>query len=138
MEILAARRASATKALARFQEALDRFSEEDSSSVDYHFFRDAVIQRFEFTFEIFWKFLGTYLSVEHGIVLESFGSRRVFRECLTQNILTIEERNQCMNMVGDRNRTSHTYEEELAENLVANLPQYAQLMRSVLDRTATG
>jgi nucleotidyltransferase substrate binding protein (TIGR01987 family) len=40
--------------------------------------RDAAIQRFEYSFEIFWKFLKEYLKFEDGIICAS--PKSCFRE----------------------------------------------------------
>ena len=44
------------KSPAKMKEAVERAEREKNFS-DYPFFRDSAIQRFEFTFEIAWKFV---------------------------------------------------------------------------------
>ncbi len=48
--------------------------------------RDAAIQRFEYSFEIFWKFLKEYLSAREGIVCNS--PKSCFREAFKVELLT--------------------------------------------------
>ncbi|MCZ6902205.1 MAG: HI0074 family nucleotidyltransferase substrate-binding subunit [Rickettsia endosymbiont of Ixodes persulcatus] len=69
---------------------------------------DATIQRFEFTFELAWKFLKEYF-VEKGIVLNY--PKEVLKEAFTAGIII------WIYMLADRNMTSHTYDEKLADEI---------------------
>jgi hypothetical protein len=72
MEKLAHKTQSAEKALAALNEVLDF----GSNAV----FRDAAIQRFEFTVEAVWKALKLYLQDQEGVMANS--PKAVFREAL--------------------------------------------------------
>ncbi len=91
--------------------------------------RDAAIQRFEYSFEIFWKFLREYLRVREGIVCNS--PKSCFREAFTVKLLTEEETIKALEMTDDRNLTSHTYREEVAEEIYARIEDYHKLMNKV-------
>ncbi len=91
--------------------------------------RDAAIQRFEYSFEIFWKFLREYLRVREGIVCNS--PKSCLREAFTVKLLTEEETIKALEMTDDRNLTSHTYREELAEEIYAKIEDYHKLMDRV-------
>jgi nucleotidyltransferase substrate binding protein (TIGR01987 family) len=92
--------------------------------------RDAAIQRFEYTFEAFWKALQTYLREVEG--LEGGSPKGVFRLARGAGLLLDEEAR--LAMVDDRNLTVHTYNEALAQAIFRRLPHYTRLMESVLGR----
>lgn len=91
--------------------------------------RDATIQRFEYTFEIFWKFLKEYLRVKEGIICNS--PKSCFREAFNVKLLTEEETITALEMTDDRNRTAHTYHEEVAEEIYRKIKNYYKLMGNV-------
>lgn len=59
------------------------------------------------------------------------GSRDIIREAFTQGL--IEEGEGWMNMLADRNRTSHTYNEETAEAILANISQQRRVLLKALE-----
>ena len=69
--------------------------------------RDATIQRFEYSFEIFWKFVKEYLRVKEGIICNS--PKSCFREAFNVKLLTEEETVTALEMTDDRNLTSNTF-----------------------------
>lgn len=68
--------------------------------------RDATIQRFEYTFEIFWKLVKEYLYTHEGIRCNS--PKSCFREASSVGALSEEQTITCLEMTDDRNLTSHT------------------------------
>jgi nucleotidyltransferase substrate binding protein (TIGR01987 family) len=92
--------------------------------------RDAAIQRFEYTFEALWKAAQSYLQVREG--LESGSPKSVVRNCLQVGVLTDAQARLALAMVDDRNLTVHTYNEELARRIFAQLDGYAELMKGWL------
>ncbi len=91
--------------------------------------RDAAIQRFEYSFEIFWKFIKEYLRVKEGIVCNS--PKSCFREAFRMKLQTEEETIKALQMADDRNLTSHTYREEVAEEIYRKIKDYYKLMDRV-------
>ncbi len=94
--------------------------------------RDAAIQRFEYTFEAFWKALQVYLREVEG--LEGAGPKGVIRLAREAGLLGEEEARLALGMVDDRNLTVHTYNEALARVIFSRLPDYARLMEKILGR----
>lgn len=74
--------------------------------------RDGVIQRFEFTFELLWKTLKLYLS-DQGIITNS--PKEVLKE--TYRYGMIENENLFLDMLEDRNQTSHIYSEDASKKI---------------------
>lgn len=96
---------------ALFVQALRRLEDACARPRD-EFIRDAVIQRFESTFELAWKTLKEALRRE-GI--EAASPRSVIREAVTLGWLTAPD--AWTQMLQMRNLTTHTYDEALAERV---------------------
>ena len=91
--------------------------------------RDAAIQRFEYTFEAFWKFLRDYLREYEGITCNS--PKSCFREAISAGLINEEQTMTCLEMTDDRNLTSHTYIEEVADQIFKKIRNYSKLMEDV-------
>ncbi len=91
--------------------------------------RDASIQRFEFTFELAWK---TTMRFARREGLECASPRQAWRAAL--QLGWIEDDAVWLDMLDDRNRTSHTYNEHTAESIYARLPTYHQALATLLMR----
>lgn len=96
--------------------------------------RDAAIQRFEFTFEAVWKYAKAYLVAYEGIVCRS--PKSCFREAFKVGLLDEEQTVTALEMVDDRNRTVHTYHEEVARVIWERLPAYRNVMKLLVERMA--
>jgi len=91
--------------------------------------RDASIQRFEYTFEVTWKLIKEYMKDVEGIVCNS--PKSCFREAFRIGIINNEETVLALQMTDDRNMTTHTYHEEVADEIYANLTGYYSLMYKI-------
>lgn len=96
------------KALNRLEEALKKDLSDDVIV-------DGTIQRFEFTFEQSWKVMKLYLEGQ-GILDEAVAPRSTIR-CAFKHKL-ISDGDIWIEMMLDRNRTSHMYDETTALNIV--------------------
>ena len=94
--------------------------------------RDAAIQRFEYTFEAFWKAIQAFLKEREG--LEAPSPKRAFRLAHEVGLMEEEEARLALRMTDDRNLTVHTYNEALAQAIFTRLGGYARLMGQVLGR----
>lgn len=94
--------------------------------------RDACLQRFEYTFEAVWKLLKVWLHDQQGIDVGS--PKACFRETLRVGLLTAEQVEQLLLMTDDRNLTSHTYVEAVAQTVFSRIPGHARLMRALLGK----
>lgn len=96
--------------------------------------RDALIQRFEFSYELIWKCAKDYLRVRDGI--DSASPRRVIRSCRELGLLDEQETKLALQMSDDRNLTVYTYDEEFAEVLAGRISGYAVFLQAWLERIA--
>jgi nucleotidyltransferase substrate binding protein (TIGR01987 family) len=89
--------------------------------------RDATIQRFEFTFEVVWKTLKLFLERQGH---ECGGPRPTLKKAFAEGlIVTPEEADVWLQMLEDRNLTSHAYDQALAERIYRNIARdYAPLL----------
>ncbi|GBE05092.1 MAG TPA: DUF86 domain-containing protein [Candidatus Moranbacteria bacterium] len=94
--------------------------------------RDAAIQRFEYTFEAFWKFIREYLRIKEGIICNA--PKSCFREVFTIAVIKEDETVKLLEMTDDRNMTSHTYKEKVAQIIYGKLKDYSNLMEDAIGR----
>lgn len=92
---------------------------------------DATIQRFEFSIELFWKLLQKILATKGE---ESVYPRDVLRAAYKGKLISDEQ--AWLAMTKDRNLTSHTYNEELADTIYHNIKQYFPIMQQTFDSLA--
>lgn len=94
--------------------------------------RDATIQRFEFTYELGWKALRTFLKESHGVICNS--PKQCFREGLALEIYSARQTETMLQMVDDRNQTTHTYDSNKAQSIFENIKQhYTGMLRIILE-----
>jgi len=123
------------RAVGRLQEGLSRY-EQDTSDTQI---RDGLIQRFEFTYEISHKMLKRFLEAtsanpaefdnmsfqdlirsgsERGLLLGDWSKWRKYREM--------------------RSKTSHTYDEGVAREVVEGIPAFLEEVTYLHDKLAGG
>jgi nucleotidyltransferase substrate binding protein (TIGR01987 family) len=89
--------------------------------------RDSAIQRFEFTFELLWKSLKAF-SADAGVRV--FSPKESLRSAFQLGV--IAEEPLWLQMLEDRNLTSHTYNLATAEAIYSHLRDYARLIHAAL------
>ncbi|MCT4594240.1 MAG: HI0074 family nucleotidyltransferase substrate-binding subunit [Anaeromicrobium sp.] len=90
---------------------------------------DATIQRFEFTYELSWKLMKGYL--EYNGNADINGPRKAIKESFKMGIL--KDGNSWLDIIQDRNRTSHTYDEESAVDIFENIKdRYVHVIKDYL------
>ncbi|WP_235356995.1 HI0074 family nucleotidyltransferase substrate-binding subunit [Bacillus alveayuensis] len=101
------------RALKKLQESVQRDASEDD------LIRHGVIKRFEFTYELAWKLMKVYL--EYNGNLQATSPRSAIREAFKEGL--IEQGDKWIQMLEDRSRTSHTYDEAIASAIYENIKQ---------------
>lgn len=115
----------ARQSLYNLGQAMDRLAEALAEPSANSLIVDGTIQRFEFVIELFWKTFKRFLAHE-GI------QTKTPRESLQQAYQTgwIDDETAWLEMLRDRNRTSHVYDEEMAnaiyERIQSNFPALRQ------------
>ncbi|MFV8282565.1 nucleotidyltransferase substrate binding protein [Christiangramia marina] len=80
---------------------------------EFDLFQEGLIQRFEYTFELAWKVMQDYLKYQ-GVDIEG-GPRSVIREAFSLKLF--QDGKVWMEMIKSRNSTTHTYNEETANEI---------------------
>jgi nucleotidyltransferase substrate binding protein (TIGR01987 family) len=120
------------KAIKTLNKSLTKLKEDRFD--DYEELRDSIIQRFEYSVDTFWKYLNEYLKEKEGIKIAAPRPKSVFRECLEIGLISKEEYSFGVDIIDDRNETSHGYNEELAEEIAHNIPHHYEVMNKILER----
>lgn len=112
-----------------FEKALNRLKEALAAEKN-DLIRDAAIQRFEFTLDLAWKTLKTYLEDYQGVRCVSP------KECLREGFQNgvIENDPFWLELVDLRNETVHTYREEVAEQVYGSLPRAVSYFEILLKK----
>lgn len=92
------------------EETLD---ENDLNDVLDEMIKEGLIQRFEYTHELAWNVMKDYAKYQGNF--EVGGSRDATREAFQLNL--VSDGKIWMDMIGSRNKTSHTYDEDIADEI---------------------
>jgi nucleotidyltransferase substrate binding protein (TIGR01987 family) len=110
------------RAYSRLKEALERVQDE----LD----RDGAIQRFEFTVELLWKTLKKFLAYEK---VECRSPRDCIKKAFRHGFIGDDE--ILIDMLEDRNRSSHIYDEKEAEKIFERISKvYAPVIEKVIKK----
>lgn len=111
--------------LSKLHDAIGRLREALTQTPKNILAIDGTIQRFEFVFEQCWKTLQKFLHTE-GIGAGT--PREVISKAYQSGWLQDEE--LWINILKDRNETSHTYNEDIARRIYGNIPTYLKAFES--------
>lgn len=118
-----------------FKRSIQRFKEilQKEKTIEN---RDSAIQRFEFTIELAWKCMQKFLKNEQIIY-------RSTNECLKEAFKygLIEDDPRWLTAFEDRNLTSHTYDEENADDVYSRLKNYIEIFEHLeqkLEKASSG
>lgn len=93
--------------------------------------KEGLIQRFEYTHELAWKVMKDFLE-EVGDV-KMYGSKDATREAFAAEL--IMDGDKWMDMILSRNKTSHTYNEETADEIfIKIINDYHSVFKAFLDK----
>lgn len=111
--------------LSKLEAALTRLGEALAADSSNALFVDGTIQRFEFVFELLWKTLKRALEVEG---FKCATPRETLKTAFKAG--WISDETLWMQMLDDRNLTSHTYDEPAAMEIYENIKSYyAEIIR---------
>ena len=103
------------KAFNQLDSAVQLSEERELSDLE----KQGLIQAFEYTYELSWNMIRDYFRWQGNTGIT--GSRDAIREAFANGL--IEDGDGWMRMLQDRNRTSHTYNEETAQEILKNILQ---------------
>ncbi|MBK8036161.1 MAG: nucleotidyltransferase substrate binding protein [Verrucomicrobiaceae bacterium] len=118
--------------LSQFDKACDRLSDVLAMPADeFNLVRDSAIQRFEFTYELFWKVIRTWAAKKKDVV---HSPSECFDYAFKRKLISNQENVFAAELIKWRNLTSHMYEESMAQEIYERLPKAAAMMRSTIQR----
>lgn len=116
------------KAFASLVEALEARTAQPADNL----IRDALIQRFEYTYELGWKAMKRFLETEHGEPdADSWSKRDLYRTAAEVGL--IERPGNWFEYLKMRNLSSHTYNEETAERVAGVVEAFAADCQDLID-----
>ena len=96
----------------QFKEAYSRLKEAINIKEESDIKRDAVIKRFEFSYELLWK---TYKKIARLQKLDYFNPKACFQFAFKSSL--IEDEELFLEIIDARNKTTHVYSEEEAKKI---------------------
>ena len=117
----------------KYLQAVERLNEavQDYEKTPIESIKDGVIQRFEFTTELAWKTLREYL-IDQGYV-ELNSPKSVLNQSFVIGLLSDEI--IWLNIINDRNITSHIYDEKTADEIFQRIKnQYVAEFANLKDK----
>ena len=101
------------KALKKLSEAIDYVKKNPKEEILDEILKEGIIQRFEYTHELAWNVMKDFLLEIGDVTL--YGSKDATREAFKTEL--IKDGDVWMEMIKSRNKTSHTYNEEIAQEI---------------------
>jgi len=101
------------KALKKLSEAIGYVKNKPKEKVLDEILKEGIIQRFEYTHELAWNVMKDFLLEIGDVTL--YGSKDATREAFKTEL--IKDGDVWMEMIKSRNKTSHTYNEEIAQEI---------------------
>lgn len=128
------------RVLDRLEEAVVDFEKFESNLSDpydarfYRTLRDSMIQRFELSVDLFWKYLKIVLEEEFKKESEFNAPKPVIRSACNAKLITEQDAEVFLKMVADRNMSSHIYKEEVADQISGNIENYFRIMKNYSEK----
>lgn len=116
-------------AVSNLEKAFDKLRDGAENAKD-ELDKDGVIQRFEFTFELLWKTLKIFLR-DRGIEVKTP------KDSMAESFKVgwIQDEETFLDMLEDRNKTSHIYDKETSEVIFERIKsRYVRAVKEVLDK----
>ncbi len=115
------------RALISLETNIVRIKNKPESDDDFDIYRDSTIQRFEYCMEISKKLMSKYIEC---VDTKVNGQKMILKKAFEFDLI---DDNIWLEMIDDRNITSHEYSEELAKELLLNIYIYAIKLRLFYD-----
>ncbi|MDP3899954.1 MAG: HI0074 family nucleotidyltransferase substrate-binding subunit [bacterium] len=92
--------------------------------------RDAIIKRFEYTFDAAWKTAKVMLFEKFGV--DVFSPKTCFRELRRNKLISDEDTEKFLAMVDDRNTITHVYGRQQADEIAEKIKTvYTELLKKL-------
>ena len=91
------------------------------------------VQKFEVCVELFWKTMKKFLYEIHGI--EAISPKIVMKQLYRIKYTNEKKYETLIEMINDRNRLSHIYNENQFNEIYCRLTEYLYLMKRIVSKT---
>ncbi|KKR97354.1 MAG: Nucleotidyltransferase substrate binding protein, HI0074 family [candidate division TM6 bacterium GW2011_GWE2_41_16] len=123
------------QAIRSLEEVLDEITKKENINPRiYKMIRDSLIQRFEYTSELLWKYLRLYIEEVYKIPINAPIPNEVYKIAHDTGLLSKQELASAQKILQDRNLTSHIYREVIAQEIAADIPAHYQFMKIIAER----
>ncbi|MBU6197462.1 MAG: HI0074 family nucleotidyltransferase substrate-binding subunit [Cyanobacteria bacterium REEB446] len=121
---------SLKKAINALNHALNEYEKNPSE-----FVKDSCIQRFEFTYELSHKFIKRYLEITEANrdEIDEMSFQQLIRRA-TERGLLLSDWESWRKYKDSRNKTSHTYDEEIADEVFEAIPDFLKEAEYLYER----
>ena len=125
------------KKLISLEQTLDSFEKAmaiDASGlgdIEQDTIKSGQIQKFEVCVELFWKMNKKFLYEIHGV--ESVSPKMVMKQLYRIEYVNEKNYETLIEMINDRNRLSHVYNEEQFNEIYSRITEYLKLMRMIVN-----
>ena len=143
MERLKIKHGQIIKALDSLEKSITNFKNFDSypKNLDfidqeefYRTLRDSMIQRFEFSVDLFWKYIKIYLKEKINHSVKIIGAKHVIRDACNAKLISEKDTETILKMIDDRNMSSHIYKEEIADQIGSRIGDYYEVIKTHVDK----
>lgn len=94
--------------------------------------KNGQIQKFEYCIELCWKIIKVFLNTVHGV--DAVSPKSTIKEFYRVALVTEQEYELLNEMLDDRNRLSHIYNELFFEDIYLKLNDYLVVMKKVSEK----
>ena len=129
MEKLIYKHQKFTQTLNALEQSIQMFSRTDIDENMRKHLVASIIKHFEMCYEASWKFLKYYLEVRFEEIVNS--PKQVYRQCLTFDLLDEQTVKGLLDINEARNSTTHTYDEENAQEVCKRIDHYYQIFKKI-------
>ncbi|MBN1932943.1 MAG: nucleotidyltransferase substrate binding protein [Desulfobacterales bacterium] len=129
------------KKLISLEQALDSFEKAmtiDTSNlgdIEKDTIKSGQVQKFEVCVELFWKMIKKFLYDIHG--LESVSPKMAMKQLYRIQYVNEINYETLIEMINDRNRLSHVYNEEQFNEIYSRITEYLELMRMIVNEVTS-
>ncbi len=117
------------KAIKSLNSILERYKK-DNYDIDI---RDAVIQRFEYTYSLALKVISRFIKMQSTDVIDNMTFNQTIREANKLGLLKTDLP-QWTEYRQKRNLTSHTYDEQVANDVISIIPEFKEEADYILSK----
>ena len=129
--ILTARLTDLLSALDTFERSL-QLDLTKYEGIELDTIKNGQIQRFEYCIELCWKTMKVFLNTAHGV--DAVSPKSTIKEFYRVDLVNEQEYELLTEMLDDRSRLSHIYNESFFEDIYLKLNDYLVVMKKISER----